>query len=203
MPDLDIIDRNVPRGWRPPLKLFVGVAKPDEVARAVSKALARSLRENGGLPGFDRWVALLDERIAGVLDPHSAFVRAEAIERELGQGRHVKVAARSVQSILAELGHSRTPALSLGRPLAEEFLRRLAQHDFFGRIRPGIVGRRRFKRIADVDERERACRQAMEPFLQRLASGLVRDPEGEELRSPSVRGTRSPTTKDLLHRSIM
>lgn len=203
MPDQDIIDRNVPRGWKKPVKLFTGPAGEREVAKAVAQALAKSLRDNGGVPGTDRWIELLRARVSGKLDPHSTFTLVDVIEQQLRHTRHGKVAARAVRKMLIDIDALGLHTYDLGRKLMERFLWTLADHSCFGRIRPKIVGEKRFRRIADVDRRERQCRRALEPALRKLAARLAENPGAEGLRTPRIDTGAPKSTEAILNQSLM
>lgn len=203
MPDKDIIDRKVPRGWRASVKLFTGPASEREVAKAVAQALARSLRENEGIPAASRWIELLRDRISGKLDPHHSFTRVDVIEQQLRHTRHAKVAARAVRSMLVDIDRILLHDPHFERSLMEEFLWELTDHSFFGRLRPEIVGQERFQRIADVDRREHRCRHALEPALKKLATRLADNPDAEGLRTPHIQTGAPKNTGAILDQPLM
>jgi len=202
MPDQDIIDKKVPRGWRASVKLFAGPASEREVAKGVAQALTRSLRENGGMPAADRWVQLLRDRLSGELDPHSTYTVVDRIEQQLRHTRHAKVAARAVRKMLVDIDSIRLHGSDISRRLMEEFLWELTDHSFFGRLRPKVVGEERFHRIADVDRRERRCRHALEPALNKLAARLADNPGAEGLRTPRIETGAPKSTEAILDQPI-
>ena len=100
MPDGDIIDRKVLRGWRTPMRMLVGVAPSAEVSTAAVKALVHSLKENGGMPALAELHEILELRLANRVDAHSAFTRIEALERAYGHTRHAKLAAKAAKRLM-------------------------------------------------------------------------------------------------------
>lgn len=149
MPDLDIIDRNVPRGWRRPVRILLGEGTPQEVAYEAKIALARSLRENGGLPGLDRLEAILRQRMEGGLDPHSAHVLLTTYENRFRHERHVKVAAAATRRLLVKLDQGPLSRGPLRLAVARAFLRQLLDHNMFGRIGPKLGKHFRGRERAD------------------------------------------------------
>ncbi len=83
----------------------------------------------------------------------------------------------------------------------ERFCRELADHGFFGPIRPHLIGSH-FASRAEAQHRERACREALEPYIVRLSAKLTEHLGGKGLRAPSVRRGSKPTTEELLHSPI-
>lgn len=203
MPDLDIIDRNAPRGWARAYKLFLGNASVPEVARAATKALARSLRENGGLPGAHLFRRVLDQRMSGELDGHGALEAASAIQHRLGHDRHAKIGARAVGKLLVEFGHRRRLRGESFETLCDRFVHELVDHLFFGRIRPDIVGTKRYPGRAEVEVRELAVREGLEPSLRKIARKLAVSPSADGLRAPPTSIGPQPTTEEMLDQPIM
>lgn len=203
MPDLDILDAKVLRGFRPASRLFRGNAEPEVFATAAVKALARSLRENGGLPAANEWVQLLQERLSGYLDPHSAFARVDAIEQRLGHHRHAKVVAKAVRAVLVDIGMRRLrPSPELMTEVCERFCHGLLDNAFFGRIRPELPGKHFASRV-DAMEREAECRRALTQPVRRLAASLASNPEADGLRAPPSGYEVRQDTETLLRQPIM
>lgn len=203
MPDLDIIDRNAPRGWARAYKFFLGDASTPEVTRAATKALARSLRENGGFPSAHLFRRVLDQRMSGELDGHSAFEAASAIQHRLGHERHAKIGARALGKLLVEIGHGRRLGGDSFEALCDRFVHELVDHLFFGRIRPEIVGTKRYPGRAEVEVRELSVREALEPSLRKIARELAVSPSADELRAPPTFIGPQPTTEEMLDQPIM
>lgn len=201
MPDLDIIDKSVRPGWRRASRLFKGQAQPAEFAQAAGGALAKVLREHGGLPGASEWFALVQDRVAARLDGHSAFARVYGLEHKYGHDRHVKLAAKVARRLLVEIGGGVRMRGDLREAFCSQFCREVADNGFFGPIRPKLIGRH-FATRAEAQHRESECREALERYVERLGKALAADPEAERLRAPSLRRTPKPTTEELLHTPI-
>ena len=201
MPDLDIIDSSVRPGWRPASPLFKGTAEPEEFARAANVALAKGLREHGGLPGAEGWFSLLRDRQSGQLDPHSAFTRARALEHQYGHHRHAKVAQRVASELLVQVGQGDRIGRDLPVVFCERFCGALSDNLFFGPIRPHLIGKH-FTTRKQAQSRERDCREALKPFVERLGRTLAVRLDGEGVRAPAIRRASKRTTEELLHLSI-
>ena len=98
MPDLDIVQRQLHKYWRSPYRLVKGGHPPETVAVGLIQSLAATLRDEGGIPGFES----LYEVSSGA-PTHQASVKTLAevsrvIEQEFGQRQSVKLAARRGRS---------------------------------------------------------------------------------------------------------
>jgi len=201
MPDGDIIDRKVLRGWRTPMRMLVGVAPSAEVSTAAVKALVRSLKENGGMPALAELHEILELRLANRVDAHSAFTRIEALERAYGHTRHAKLAAKAAKRLMIESVPGRRALSSLREALSERFCHDLLDHHFFDRIGPELG--KHFHGWPQAEARRIECKQALEPLVRRIARDLAQAPEGAHLKTPPEARPSRMTTEDILSQSIM
>ncbi len=196
MPDNDIIQSALVPCWQAAGRLLRGGHPLLEVASASDKALARSLRQGGGLPGLDRLTALLEEVQAGQLTPGQAMDRLHDVEYEYDGSRHIKVAAQATRQLVAEV-HQGASFLDARRAVAERFCWELLDHQLFGRLRPLLIG----TRFADRDEAaafEAACKAELTTAITKLASQLLADPTATALRAPALRARTRRTTEELM-----
>ena len=92
MPDRDIIERGPLPGWYPAYDLLQGgQASPEEVAAAINKSLAKSLRDGGGVPGLHEATDVISLCRAGLRSPSDARDRLRSIGLEYRGNRHTKV----------------------------------------------------------------------------------------------------------------
>ena len=202
MPDLDIIERAAKRGWGGATRMYAGgLASADEMRGPILKALAKSLRDAGGLPGLNDLSMIVGRVCNGDLSARAAFTEMRTVEREYGGHLHTKVAAEAVCTLIVELSQDSTMFIEPATAVAERFLTRLVDHHLFGRARPFLVGQR-FADYGDALQEENACRSALAPHVRKLAAGLVRDPTGKSLRAPSVQRSHHRPTAELLNEPI-
>lgn len=203
MPDLDIVSRTVPRGWRKPMNLLLGSSASSTTVRATVQAATASLREHRGFPGFDEFAETLDEVMHGTLDSHSAHTRLDAIELRHGHARHPKVCAHAARAILAEIGFDRTlPMLSMRVLLARRAVSHLVETNLLGYLTPGRL-RSRCPKPARVDQIQQELRGALDGLIRRLAHDVASDPTCADIRAPRISQARRLTTAELLDQSIM
>lgn len=201
MPDLDIIDRSVPRGWRGAMRVLVGNGSPEEVAHRTKLALTRSLRENGGLPGLEELENLVRARVQGSIDPHSAHVLLDGYEHRYGHQRHAKVAARVARGMLSELNQGRPLRVPVRTAITRRFVEQLVLHNLFGRVRPELG--KHFSGWERAHRREGECLRALSDALDNIATQLEVDPTARNLRAPRAHRGFRKRTSELLHAPIM
>lgn len=196
MPDNDVIHRALVPGWQKASRLLYGGQSLLAVVLASKEALARSLRQGGGLPASNGLADLLTEVQAKEVTPAQAIRRLHDIEYECDGSRHIKVAVRATEQLIVEVQQG-AGFLDAQRAVAEWFCWCLLDHQFFGRVRPWLIG----SRFADLDEAaafEAACATELAPAITKLASQLLADSTATALRAPSLRRQMRRTTGELL-----
>ena len=202
MPDLDIIERSAKRGWHGATRMYAGgAASAVEMRRPILKALAKSLRDSGGLPGLVDLSTIVQQVCTGDLSTLAAIREVRSVKRECGGHLHTRVAAEAVATLIVEVHQESTTIIEPTTTVAERFLWGLVDHHLFGRARPYLVG----QRFADYEaalQEENACKSSLAPYVRELAGRLVRDPTAKDLRAPSVRGSHRRSTAELLNEPI-
>ena len=202
MPDLDIIERAAKRGWHGATRMYAGgLASADEMRGPILKALAKSLRDGGGLPGLVDLSTVVQQVCTGDLSALAAIREVRTVERKFGGHLHTRVAAEAVNTLIVEVLQNSTTIIEPATAVAERFLTRLVDHHLFGRARPYLVGQR-FADHGDALQEENACKAALAPYVRKLAAGLVRDPTGKSMCAPSVRRSHRRPTAELLNEPI-
>lgn len=199
MPDLDRVERTLPPAWRAPYKLVKGGHPIEEVARAVMKVLARTLREKGGAPELDVLARILQRRDAGQLDDRSLSAAAERLE--------LAMATRNGKLMAAALLHpdvSGPMSFLLGpadERLAQGFLERMVETVLLSKQRNYLIGKR-FTDRQEAISLETELMALLRPHLARLARALVNDPSAKRLRAPSYPRPGRKSTQELLEQPL-
>ena len=203
MPELDRFERTFQPGWRAAYRFArEGAASDEEIADKLAKSLAKTLRENEGVPGFPAMVAAITATDGvSLLEQFSTLDR---IVREHGGHRYSKVAAGVAKSFLVQQdAYSRAPAFDdATHQLAISTCEAIVEHRFFANARQHLVTQ---EKMADQegardwqDRVERVNRTAIE----KIAGQLIRSPDASGLRAP--RGTvKKETTSSLLEEDLL
>ena len=202
MPDRDVLDRSSVPAWRGSRRLLTGgAAPPDEVAQAIIPALAKSLRDGGGLPGADHLAAVLSRFQLSELSACEALAALRSVERAFSGHRHTKVATQAVAGLIVQHEHCGSPASEPTEAVSLSFCLQMVDHHLFGRVRAELVG----SRFADYGEAlawEQQCKDALRPRLTRLAMALARNPTAVGLRAPLAGIAARLSTADMLHEPV-
>ena len=208
MPDKDLFQRTFAPGWRKVYRMAEGAASSDlEIGTACVTALAKSLRESKGCPGFNDFAEIVSnaeyERASqplfaagGVLNLSKYLASIRRTEQKYKEYRATKVAARAARSLLAkdEVGTNNTARVT--QNLAEKVCLDLVNHHFFGRGRNYLV-QRRFGSFAEERNWEHDVKEKMKPSLSKLAAKLAKNPISTNIRAPNRAGIRK-STQELL-----
>lgn len=198
MPDLDRVERKLPKAWRAPYELIRG-GQPDEaVARAVLCALTKFLREEGGAPRLPELAEILRERDAGLIDTRSLSRMAFRLEHEMTTRPGKLVAAALMRPEV-----SGSQSCLLGPPdrrIALSFLKRTIESILFSQQRDYLIGRR-FGSRQEALHYESRLLSLLEPQLEKLAKRLAKRPSGRKLRAPSIPRLRK-STRELLDQPV-
>lgn len=198
MPDLDMLDRVSAPGWHKPYRLLAnGEATPEEIGRAMLHSLCRSLRLYGGVPELGGIADVVEQVLDGECGAPEAFRRLRVIESTANGHRHTRVAARTAARLIVEIEQGRTFDRDPAIVIADRTCHELIDHHLFGRVRPALIG----ERFASHDEAiacERACMEAVAPYVARVAETLARDPRATRLRAPRMPRSVRRSTADLL-----
>ena len=211
MAEGDRFERAFGAGWRSAYRRArEGVAPPAEVADKLVTALAKTLRERSGVPGFREMEEVVGNA-AWRLTLQSSGVREEApiliqsfnaldrIVRDQDGHRHAKITADAARSLLVQQGahangHGMSPMTS---QLAENTCTALVEHDFFAIARPNLVAEGKLGNHEQARQWQHSVVEAMQPAIRQIAERLVKDPNAKALRAPN-RTVKPQSTSDLL-----
>jgi hypothetical protein len=212
MPDKDLFQRTFAPGWRKVYRLSRDAAGSDsEVSDACVAAVAKSLRESKGCPGFNEIAHIVtdveNERssqplfaVGGVINLSNPLASIRQVEEKYKQNRMTKVAARAARSLLASEKLIENGTDWPKHKLAEKICLGLADHHFFGRGRNYLV-EQRFGTFAEERAWENGVKEKMKASLSKLAVKLVNNPNAANIRAPGRIGIRR-STQELLNEPL-
>lgn len=198
MPDLDVLQRSLPKHWTQPYSLLTAGSPSQDVAWAIAKASSQSLA-SGGCPGLRQIagavVDLARDRDFGAWERSASAV--------LDQSEHAFRTQAALEEALALVEGDPSTVSTLdpaeiGRLLAIRFITRFVRLSLFSRVRSSLVGRR-FKDFASASEFEGEVLSS-KPLI-RVAELLAEDETGRRLstfRRP--RGSKHSTAELLASR---
>lgn len=195
MPDRDVFNRKVERGWQTAARLLIGGTDDDEALAAAIRALVRMIKANGR-PGLDQVVQIVADALRS---PRPTTARAIAIAKlddvRLHQAtRQTEIAVASAKGILAgrlESGISSTESgdkENLHEHLAIRIVTDLAMTSLFPApllaelVEAGDISFQGFSL-----RRQRANKMIVtSPQTRRLALQLLADPSGTSVKAPQM-----------------
>lgn len=202
MPEGDRFEESFGAGWRAALVVVEGgVASDAEVADKLVKALAKTLRANGGVPGLLAMAEIVESSNGiSLLERFSAL---DAIARAQEGHRHTKVATDVAKSLVVQNGAASGGSIhdSLERRLVGDTCAALVSHYFFERAQQQLIAGGRFADTEDARRWQVRVEQIMEPAIAKIAERLVRRPDAEGLRAPK-RNVPMESTHNLLYENL-
>ncbi len=203
MPEGDRFERSFGAGWRGALRLVrEGVGTDEEVADKLLKSLAKTLRDQRGVPGLEEMSRVVVEgKSNSLLDSFNAL---DGIVREYEGHRHAMVATDVAKSLLVQ--EDTANGMAASEFLVDRFVgdtcSALLDHYFFARAYPQLIAEGRFIDHEDARQWQRRVEQVMHPNVAKLADRLTQRPDAESLRAPKrtlpVESTRNLLEADLL-----
>ena len=200
MPEGDRFERSLGAGWRSAFRYAAGeVASEQEIEDKLVGSLAKTLRENGGVPGHDAIVrTIVGAHEASLMESFGAL---DGIVRDQGGDRHTKVAVAVAKSFLVQQGVSVLSPDQMARQLSMSTCEALIEHYFFARVTPRLITKGRFAYHNEARQWQGRVEQAMRPRIEKLAGQLVQDPSAVSLRAPR-RVTKKVSTSELLSEDL-
>lgn len=193
MPDLDILHNTPPRGWSKPWRMLVdGVASPSEVAHAAMQSLAADLRRHHGLPLLDDFVTVIQGVTHAQVSVPDAQARIRTIERQAGNGHHVKVAARAVNALVVEISQGARIDQHVRQIVSERYCWGLVDYSLFGRLAAQQASIRLWQET----------RVQMRPGVRGIAYQLSLRPSAVGLRMAKDTSKSKQSTADLLRTAL-
>ena len=200
MPEGDRFERNLGAGWRSAFRYAAGeVASEQEIEDKLMGSLAKTLRENGGVPGHDAIArTIVGAHEASLMESFGAL---DGIVRDQGGDRHTKVAVDVAKSFLVQQGVSVPSPDQMARQLSMSTCEALIEHYFFARVTQRLITKGRFADHNGARQWQGRVEQAMRPRIEKLAGQLVQDPSAASLRAPG-RVTKKVSTSELLSEDL-
>lgn len=190
-----------------------GGKSPDaEIGASCITALAESLRESKGCPGFNEIVEIVSNveheqknqplfAVGGVFNLSQPLEALRQIELKYEEHRVTKIATRSAKAFLAKGTAMVSGDRAMKQALAERICLDLVDHHFFGRGRNYFV-QHRFGDFAQEREWEHHVKEHMKSSLSKLATKLVKNPNTTDIRAPNRIGIRI-STRELLEEPLI
>ena len=204
MPDLDRFERTFKvGGWRGAYRRArEAVASTNEVGDKLVKALAKTLRTNGGVPELSA--------IADIVEPSNGtsllerFNALDAIVRAQDGHPHTRIAADVAKSFLVQQGAANggSVASKAASRFGEEVCAALVSHYFFGNARQHLVTQNRLANHEEARRWQGEVERAIQPDIEKVARQLVQDPGANHLRAPKGM-VRKESTRTLLEEELV
>jgi hypothetical protein len=213
MPDKDLFQRTFAPGWRRVYRMADGGKISEvELGAASVTALAKSLRESKGCPGFNELMEIVSNvehehknqplfAAGGLLNLSKPLEAIRQIELKYEEHRVTKVATRTARAFLAKGINTVSDDRTLKQDLAERICLDLVDHHFFGRGRNYFV-QHRFGNFTQEREWEYHVKEQMKSSLSKLAARLVKNPNATNIRAPNRIGMRM-STQELLDEPLI
>ena len=202
MPDLDRFERTFQAGWRAAYRhARGGVASVEEVGEKLMKSLAKTLRENHGVPGLHEMAAIVAaSNGSSLLDQFSAL---DGIVRALG-GRQSKIAADVAKSLLVQqdLAKGVLGPNGAARRFSEDVCAALVEHYFFANARQHMITEGKIADHEEARQWQSEVERVNQPAIEKIAYQLVQNPDANDLRAP--KGTvKKKSTSSLLKEALI
>jgi hypothetical protein len=210
MPDRDVYDRNVARGWQTAARRVYQGDDDELTLRSLLYSLGRVLKD-GGCPGIDEIAAIVAQAVASpdpLVTRREAHAQMERVRRASGSTR-TEVAGEVARRVLVDPG-AVFPTLADGHDqeraklgVAASILAELA----IKKISPAAVTHELVEvervPIEAVLARRRNAQGLLAgaPQLTKLAREVLAQPDGRLVKAPRVK-TPKPSQEALVHIAI-
>ena len=203
MAELDRFEKSFTAGWRAAYNYARGgTASDSEVSDKLMKSLAKTLREQGGVPGLREMSGVVVSGLGSPLDEH--FAALDRIVRDHHGHRHTKVAAEAAKFILVSQGA--LTGSGAASDVVEQFAVRtcesIIEHKFFGNARQHLVTEGKLPDHGAAYDWQHRLERLNQPALERIAGQLRESPSAEGLRAPR-RTVPTESISTLLHEDLL
>ena len=203
MAELDRFEKSFTAGWRAAYNYARGgTASDSEVSDKLMKSLAKTLREQGGVPGLREMSGVVVSGLGSPLDEH--FAALDRIVRDHHGHRHTKVAAEAAKFILVSQGA--LTGSGAASDVVEQFAVRtcesIIEHKFFGNARQHLVTEGKLPDHGAAYDWQHRLERLNQPALERIAGQLLESPSAEGLRAPR-RTVPTESISTLLHEDLL
>lgn len=200
MPDRDWYTAHVPKNWRGAARRIEGGADFDRIGDLALPAFPRTVRDAGGVAGFDDMLAVV-ERFADGSTRDAALELRGALQAGLRAGGWdlTRIAYAAALATLADLARS-ARVQSAAHSFTRRFVVQTLDASLFAPSRLRTVGGR-FASAEAAQDWQRACVAAMADRIDKLAASFLEHRSGVGLRAPR-RATPRLKTADLLFQPV-
>ena len=203
MVERDRFEKQLGAGWRSAYRYARDEKVPLEgICDKLASTLAKTLRENGGIPAFGEMAHVLTQGRS--LDLMAAFVALDdLVERENGH-RHTKIAAEVAKSLIVQLEAAgrNLEASEVPGIFAEASCFALVERYYFAKVRQPLLAEGIFDSYEDMGDWQSRAEEILRPQLFKIAAKLAQKPDGKGLRAPN-RLTKKERTGDLLAENLL
>ena len=206
MPDGDIIDRRVKRGWQTASRRMIGAGEGPDAVPAVLRALAKEIKADG-CPGLDEVVGIL-VAAKGSLEPRAARSTAHEQLDRIGLrygNRATKQAIKSAGHVLAVWANPDDAATwemddgELRVHIACVVLADIADAQMCPAVALHELVEGGNASFQEVDSRRQQSKELIvaAPETRRMAVQLLADPSGSSVKTPRFHGEK-PSQAEIL-----
>ena len=203
MVERDRFEKQLGAGWRSAYRYARDEKVPlEDICDKLASTLAKTLRENGGIPAFGEMAHVLTQGRS--LDLMAAFVALDdLVERENGH-RHTKIAAEVAKSLIVQLEAAGWDVGSseLSSRFAEASCSALIERNYFAKVRQPLLAEGRFDSYEQMTGWQSRIEKILRPQVSKIAVKLGKNPDGSGLRAPN-RLTKKERTRDLLAENLL
>lgn len=198
MPEKDRFEKSLGAGWCAAFQYAENRrASSEEICDKLIKSLAKYLRENNGVPGFQDMARVVAMPLENALS--EKFEALEEVVRNHEGHRHTKVAAEVAKSILVQLsyGGGTLQPMDLDQRLAEDSCNALIKHYFFDRVSQRLVSAGTFTTREKFHRWQIKLEESLQPRIEKIATQLIGNVPSNKIRAPRSVLPKMSTT-DLL-----
>lgn len=199
MPDRDWYTWNVARNWRNAARRIEEGASLPRAADLALRALTRTLRETGGVPGLDDIAGIVREYAAGRKTIPEAFAALRQANLRVGGSQLTQFAKQAAESTIVAIDRHEAKG-DAAHEIRCRFIECAFEGLLFGPARWRWVSPR-FGTFKEAHDWQLECIALMAPRIEKLAQALARRPSGAGLRAPS-RSSPRERTADLIYQPV-
>lgn len=198
MPEKDRFDRSLGAGWCGAYQYAKNrSASSEELNDKLVKSLAKCLRQNDGVPGFQAMMKVVVMPLE-----HSLPAKFEALEdivRDHGGHRHTKIVADVAKSVIVQLSYSggTMEPTDLTHRFAEDSCHALIGHYFFDKVSHRLIAAGRFANCEEFRKWRIEVAISIHPSIEKIAAQVLGDTPSKKIRAPRSVVPKKSTT-DLL-----
>jgi hypothetical protein len=197
MPDRDWYSDHLDKNWRSVARRIERGDGDARVGDLALGALAKTVRDSGGLPDLDQITSVVVDFMRGLTIP-LAFGKLRVIRQQSAESKldHCLTVAAEATIVAISRG------AMIGDPVSEicrRFVTTALDTYLFGPARPKHVGKC-FNTLAEAHAWRGQCIQKMAPQIDHLAMSLVQHSSGLGLRAPRRVIPREATVDMLFQR---